>query len=232
MIKALFQALVFLAVVHFLAVMGGLGWLLMTERLDESRTMELVDLLSETVSEEEARLDREAKDRDAAIAAEEAGRLPSMGISAGELSDVRVELTQVDRARLERMQREVEDLQASLRRERLMLDSERGAFEEDRDAFHELRKEFEESHKDVQFKKAINTISKMDPGDAMLALSALIEDGKQDQVVAYLSSMSDRIRTDVLSEFVGDDQADLAAELLEAVRTRSNAAALADASGP
>jgi EAL domain-containing protein (putative c-di-GMP-specific phosphodiesterase class I) len=66
------------------------------------------------------------------------------------------------------------------------------------------------------------------PKDSMQMLSVLIQQGKREQVVTYLSALSNGIRTEVIAEFVKADEAELAAGLLESIRMRGQETALAD----
>jgi len=216
--KTITRALLVIGVINLFAILVGAVWLVFTGRVDAARLERVAELFAETVEQERARLENEQAKEESERAREESGRLPEIGMTADELNTVRVELTQIDRERLERTEREIDDLRATLRRERLLLDQEREDFEREKGEFEAVRERIARTQGDAQFKKSLNVLSRMDPGDAMRALDALLDQGKKDLVVSYLSEMSDRIRTDVLSEFVGDERPELAAELLDAVR--------------
>ena len=71
-----------------------------------------------------------------------------------------------------------------------------------------------------QFKKSLATITGMKSKDAKTILSNLLKDSKKEEVVTYLSSMGDRERTSILTEFVKSGEDQLAADLLESIRLR------------
>jgi len=216
--KTIFRAVLVIGVLNLLAVLGAAAWLGASGRVDMARLERVAEMFTEPVAHVRAREQKEQRELEAAQERADAERLPEIGMTADELNTVRVELTQIDRERLERMEREIEDLRATLRRERLALDQEREDFEEQRAAFEALRERIAQNQGDAQFKKSLNVLARMDPEDAMRSLDAMLDDGKKGLVVSYLSEMSDRIRTDVLSEFVGDERPELAAELLDSVR--------------
>lgn len=151
-------------------------------------------------------------------------------MNSDELNDVRLQLTQIDRARLERMQREINDLQNTLKRERALLASERTDFEEERSEFKAMRERLKEIEGSDQFNKSLTVLKNMRPRDAKEMLSVLIDDGKWEQVVSYLSALGGGITTEVLAEFIKADEAELAAGLLESIRMRGRETSLTDAS--
>lgn len=225
--KTLIRALTIIAILNLGAILAGAGWLMLTERVDSTRITGVVDVFKETIPQEEARTKAEEAEIARAKAAEEP-QLPEVAMSADELNTVRVELTQIDRARLERMQREIQDLRDTLRRERALLASERADLEQEQADFDAMRARLASIEGSEQFTKALNSISQMAPKDAMATLDTLIERGDLEQVVSYLSAMGDRIRTDVLTQFVKEGQPELAAQLLESVRTKGLQAARVD----
>ena len=225
--KTLIRALTIIAILNIGAILAGAGWLMLTQRVDTARLTEVVDSFKETIPQEEARLKAEQAEL-ARIEAEKEPDIPEIAMSADELNTVRVELTQIDRARLERMQREIQDLRDTLRRERALLASERADLEQEQADFDAMRARLASIEGSEQFTKALNSISQMAPKDAMETLDTLIEQGRVEQVVSYLSAMGDRIRTDVLTQFVKAGQPELAAQLLESVRTKGLEAARVD----
>jgi hypothetical protein len=92
-----------------------------------------------------------------------------------------------------------------------------------------------------QFEKALSSLVKMDPADAMSILSTMLglndtlmdpREKKYDEVISYLSAMDERPRTAILTEFLNAGENQLAADLLESVRLRGLEAATADGTAP
>lgn len=227
--KKLTKALMVVAVLNLLAVLAGVGWVFASGRVDKQRVLEVVDMFEETTDGRDARLKQEEADAAAAQASKEAD-LPELAMNANELNDVRLQLTQIDRARLERMQREINDLQNTLKRERALLASERVDFEDQRDAFEAMRQRLKDIEGSDQFSKALNVLKESKSKDSKEMLNVLIEEGKREQVVSYLSALATGVRTEIIAEFVKADQAELAAGLLESIRLRGQETALTDAS--
>ena len=111
------------------------------------------------------------------------------------------------------------DLQLSLKRERELLDRDVSAFEAEKADFEDWRERLLEIEGADQFKKTLTTYEGMKAKDAKASLQALLDLGDRDQVVTYLSSMDERKRTKIMTEFNKDDPG-VAAGLLEALRMR------------
>ncbi len=227
--KKLIKALIVVAVLNLIGVLAGVGWVFASGRVDSQRITQVVDMFTETTQARDQRIKAEEAEAAAALASKEAD-LPKLAMNSDELNDVRLQLTQIDRARLERMQREITDLQNTLKRERALLASERTDFEEERSDFKAMRERLKEIEGSDQFSKSLNVLKNMKPKDAKEVLSVMIEENKWEQVVSYLSALGGGITTDVLSEFVKAGEADLAAGLLESIRMRGQETALTDAS--
>ena len=227
--KKLIKALMVVAVLNLLAVLAGVGWVFASGRVDKQRTMDVVEMFTETTAGRDARIKAEEAEAAAALEGQEKD-LPELAMNADELNDVRLQLTQIDRARLERMQREITDLQNTLKRERALLASERTDFETQREAFEAMRERLAEIEGSDQFNKALSIIKESKAKDSKAMLSVLIDQGKREQVVTYLSALSPGIRTEVMAEFVKAGEAELAAGLLESIRMRGQETALTDAS--
>tara|TARA_R110000737_G_scaffold2923_6_gene8587 strand:+ start:53945 stop:54664 length:720 start_codon:yes stop_codon:yes gene_type:complete len=225
--KKLTKALMVVAVLNLFAVLAGVGWVFASGRMDKQRVLEVVDLFEETTIGRDTRIKAEEAEAAAALAEQEVG-LPELAMNSGELNSIRLQLTQIDRARLERMQREITDLQNTLKRERAMLANERTDFQIQRDAFEAMRIRIAEIEGSDQFTKSLAVLKESKPKDSMAMLSVLIAQGKREQVVTYLSALSNGIRTEVIAEFVKADEAVLAAGLLESIRMRGQETALAD----
>tara|TARA_R110002096_G_scaffold435816_4_gene663273 strand:- start:82379 stop:83098 length:720 start_codon:yes stop_codon:yes gene_type:complete len=225
--KKLTKALMVVAVLNLFAVLAGVGWIFASGRMDKQRVLEVVDLFEETTIGRDTRIKAEEAEAAAALAEQEVG-LPELAMNSGELNSIRLQLTQIDRARLERMQREITDLQNTLKRERALLANERTDFQIQRDAFEAMRIRIAEIEGSDQFTKSLAVLKESKPKDSMAMLSVLIAQGKREQVVTYLSALSNGIRTEVIAEFVKADEAELAAGLLESIRMRGQETALAD----
>jgi hypothetical protein len=209
-----------IAVANMLGLLAFVGWLKMGGRLDRERLHEVRQVLSKTVAQRKA--DEAAalaqSEADKKLAAEKAkeGTPP---VTAAEALDLKIQLSELDQARLEAIRREIGILQDTLRRERLALEADRGALKKERDDFEHARQVVKDTEGDAQFKKTLGTYEALKPDKAKSALRQLIDLKQTDQAVAYLNAMQERTRTRIIDEFLKDDPK-LATELLERLRTR------------
>ncbi len=221
--KTLWKLISVIAFLNLLAILGFAGWIYASGRVDTGRIMEVQSLFGETVEQRDARIAEEEK----AVAEELANRekpLPEIAMTADERNQARVEMTQVDRQRRERTEREINDLKRSLSRQQQMIEEERAALEAEKKAFDEMRARLKSIEGADQFAKSLSVLQGLKPKDAMAALQALLDEGEHEQVVSYLSEMDDRVRTKIFTEFIKADDR-LAANLLESLRTRGLVAA-------
>jgi hypothetical protein len=238
--KSMKRAILTILVLNLIAMLGGIGWLLSSGRVNKDRVLEMTKLFNEPVEVEQARIKAEEQ----AAIAEEAGKprpIPDDALNSDERNLIRVEMTQVDMARLERMKREVEDLQSILRQERTGLNDDRAQFEQEKADFAAMRERLMALEGGKQFKKALATLTTMDAADAKTVLSSLLgldnnladpREAKYDEVISYLSAMDERARTAILSEFLDAGEDKLAADLLESVRLRGLETTTADGTTP
>ncbi len=217
--KKLIKALFVVGIINLLAVFAGAGWLFSSGRVDKARILRMTELFVEPVEVEQAKLKAEQAKIEKELAEQEKP-LPALALNTEERNRVRVEMTQIDRQRLERMKREVKDLQATLRRERQLVEQDRFALEQEKEAFEQMRQRLAGLEGGKQFQKSLASIAGMKPKDAKAILSTLLTDKKTEEVVTYLSSMDDRVRTAIMTEFIKAGEEKLAANLLESIRQR------------
>src|SRR5690242_837110 len=117
--KKAWTALSVLSLANLLAMAVFAGWLVKTDRLDMDRLrrarLVLIKTVTQEKSEEEAATAKAADDEKAAQAAKIAARPP---LTAAERLSARVEATELDNQRAERLKREVLDMQRQLNEER------------------------------------------------------------------------------------------------------------------
>lgn len=231
-----------MAVANVLALGGLVAWLFMSDRMDLDRLRALRTMLTETLTEEEARLAAEATDAEAMAAQRaEEEKLAQPPLTASERFAMRLERTAMDQQRLDRLQREVDDLRRSLLIERDALAREREAFNAERSAFETARERLVALEGSEQFRKSLSVLEGLRAPQAKTVLGEMIagrapviamdrgadaapapvSDAELglEQAVAYLDAMQDRIRTKVMAEFVKEDPV-LASRLLERLRTQ------------
>ena len=218
--KTIWNAVSVVAVANLLAIAALIGWLRASDRLDIDRLRAIKEALAPTLASERETAKAEAvRAEQEAIAAAERAKVGAAPVSAQERLNLKVEQSEIDRQRLARFQKEVEDLRRSLLLERAQLERDRETLEATRAAFESERRRIAAIEGDAQFQKTLTTLEQLKPDKAKLALQQLLDGGQEDQVVAYLNGMQDRLRAKVIDEFLATD-AKVAAGLLERIRMR------------
>lgn len=235
--KTIWNILSVLAVANLLAILGFVGWLKSTERLDLGRVRAVKEALVETIPAQQAReaelaAAKDAEDKLAAAKAKESK--PPM--TAQEKLAVRLEATELDTQRYKKLQSDIEAMQTNLRAQAERLNAERAAFEAEKSSFAALRKEIETKTADEQFKKTLAALEGMDVKNAVQTLQELLAGAGavagtagaanptdpavagEDRVMRYLNAMSPSKRNEILNA-LGKTQPQLAAKLLERLRT-------------
>lgn len=224
--KKIWTMISVMAVANMLALMGFVGWLQATDRLDLQRVRDMRSLYTETLTEQ---LDREQLEADQLAEAEKAKELAAEEALGGEPIDsadwlrINWELREQNSERLERLRRDVEDLKRTLADARAKLNADIEAFEKMKEAFDAERDRIARIEGDVQFKKAVSTYATLKPAAAVRMMIQMMGQTPADgtdgtvQVVSYLNAMDERKRSSIIGEFEKTDPA-LAADLLERLR--------------
>lgn len=219
--KVLLRSVVVIMVLHFLLVAGFVGWFVATGRLDERRVGELRAMLGETVAQRDAREKDEQAAREAEIAAAERDESQAIPLTADEQINRKLLAGEADRQHIQRIRREIADLQRTLQIERAQLDEERVSFLSGKDAFELARERIKQTEGTEQFQAALETLETMKADQAHSVLSeTLTQDADGfEKVIGYLDNLDGRKRAEIMGRFEADDPA-LAARLLELLRTR------------
>jgi len=216
MMRALWTVITTVALANLLAVGGFVGWLVASDRLGLDRLEEIREMLSETRQAEEARLEEERIEQERIETEEEAAQREALPpLTAGDRLLLTSESAEATRQRLERMRREIEDLQRTIRAEADRLDERTGAFEQERAAFNAMRDQIAAVEGDEQFKKTVTLLEGLPPARASEMLLEIVDQGEPEQAIAYLDALQSRTASKILAAI--DDPA-MAAELLERLR--------------
>ena len=165
--KTLWNIISVMAVANLVALGGIVGWLKLSDRLSVERLRAVREALSTTLTDDAAAaavqvaaLEQAQKDQEAAA---KAARPP---LTAAEKLAARVEATEHDRQRLDRLKREVQDLQAALARERAELDGRQTRLTADQKDFDEQVSQVGEIAGAEQFQKTLGLLQSLKPADA------------------------------------------------------------------
>src|SRR3954470_10001673 len=149
--KVIWNVLSVLALANLLGLLAFVGWLKASDRLDRDRLHEVREVLVKTVSqrraEETAATAKAEQDKAAGGEEAEGGTLP---VTAAESLDLKLQVSQLDQARVESTRRDVTILQDTLRRERQSLEADRTALAKERADFEHARKVVMETEGEAQ----------------------------------------------------------------------------------
>lgn len=220
--KNAFVALSVLALANLVAVISFVGWLGATDRLDSARVRQIREVLSPTLSQSRAK-EQEEQQKKLAVEADSAkqAKLARPVTTAEQALASRLEQTEVDRQRAQRLRDENAQLQKSISEMTTRLEDLRTQVAKAREEFEAVTKGTRDAVADQQFKKTLGTLSALKADKAKSALKEVMASSPQGkpQVVTYLNAMDEEVRTKIVQEFLKDDPK-LAAELLESLRTR------------
>lgn len=219
--KSALVALCVLAVANILAVLGFVGWLKATDRLSPARIELVRQIFAPTLKQEKAKQDEaEAKAAAEKKEAAQAARLARPAVTSEMELAARLETTEMDRQRQQRLRDEIGQLQKAIGAKLDELDRLKAQVAQARQEFEEMTRKTRELATDQQFKKSLGVLETMKPSQAKTALQEVMggEEGKE-RAVAYLNAMDEGVRSKILQEFIKDEPK-VAAELLEALRTR------------
>lgn len=218
--RTIWTILSVLAVANLLALLGLVGWLKSTDRLDTGRVRQIREVFKETLSQQRAREeDAKAKTEADQKAAEEKAKAAAPPVTAADTLELKLQESKADEERLEAIKRDVKIMQDTLKRERAQLDADKATLQKERAEFEQARKIVAETEGNAQFKKALATLEGLKPDQIKLALQQLIDQKNEDQAVAYLNAMQERTRSKVVQAFIDADPK-VATALLERLRTR------------
>jgi flagellar motility protein MotE (MotC chaperone) len=207
-----------LALANVLAIVGLIGWLAASGRINGERVEELREVFMQTVAaedaaEEQAQIEAER----AALEAAEAAKSGKPPITAEQRMEIIRDYSDLIALRTERVRRETGDLIDTLMTQQARLATEREAFDREKADFEQMRAEIADLEGSEQFEKTLKIYTTVKADEASNMMRALLAAGELDQVIAYLSAMPSRTASKIISNFEDEDPA-LAAGLLENLR--------------
>lgn len=173
--KALWTIVCVVAVANVLALLGLVGWLRASDRLNWDRAREVRELFTRTLTQEREQAEQQAQEEAQAKARAEAeARAARMPLKAEEVLAARVELTELDRQRIQRLMREGENLRSAFAQERVELDRRWAALEERERALQTLTQQFTAQANDEQFQKTLGVLQAMRPAQAVQVMTEML----------------------------------------------------------
>lgn len=217
--KSIWTIVSTLALANLLAIVGFVGWLSATDRLNRERITAIRTLLAGTVSQEQAEKSAaDAAAQKALVEQADAARLARPATSATDKIQQTRSAEEAQHQSKLRLESELRSLQEFLVRENDRLQGWEVELKARQSAFEAQRKALRETEGTEQFKKVLATLGGVKAKEAQSMLSELMTLGKKDEVIGYLNALDERARAKIVSEFNKVDPA-MAAELLERLRT-------------
>ncbi|MDY7109688.1 MAG: hypothetical protein SYC29_13720 [Planctomycetota bacterium] len=230
--KSLWNVISFIAVVNLLGVLLFVAWLAQSGRLNVDRINAVREVLAPTIAAEEAAAEEaaEAAAREQAEAAARAREENPPLPSTAQVQQASLTRDQTEAA-LARVGEETARLRGQLDARAAELDRREQTFRTARAAWLASIEAEKERRTDEQFLQTVRQYESAPAKVAKAWILELVDDGEKDQVVAYLDAMNARAASKILREFKTAEEAALATELLEKLRTFGLEAVLAEESG-
>jgi hypothetical protein len=218
--KRFWNIISFLAVVNLLALAMFVAWLWQSGRLNGDRIRHIRNTLAMTIAQEQAAEAEQADEaeRQRQEAAERARRQNPPLPSAEQVRQISLVDDQTDQA-LRRLRDETAQLLAQLEVRGAELDQREQALESARQTWLSSIEAELARRTDEQFLKTVRQYESAPPKIGKQWMMELIAAGEQEQVVAYLNAMTARAASKILREFKTEEEAGLATELLDKLRT-------------
>jgi flagellar motility protein MotE (MotC chaperone) len=223
-VSKLFNVIVLLLALNFLAVAGGVGWLAKSGRLGKAQVAEIKAILFRPPPEVVAETQPGAPDPSTrpslkldALLAEKAG------LPVGQQAEHLRQMFDANSAELDRRQRELLALKDQVERAQRELDTGRGQLLKAEAAVNEREQEAARLASDQGFQDALKLYSSM-PAKNVKQIFMTLDD---ETVVRFLRAMEPRTATKILKDFKAPDELSRAQRYLERLEKRPAATAAA-----
>ena len=222
--KSIAAAIVAVIMINLLALAAGVGWLWSSGRLNQERINRVADIFSITIEQEQQQLDEVAQQvEEERQRIEDAKRLEKAAEGPVTLQDRLADDQQTNELamhRLERLQRETEDLRQQIERAKGLIARQKAELETKRVDFEQYIEEKTRTMRDQHFIQTVQMYEQLKPKQAKQMFQQLMVDGQTDKVVDYLAAMQLRKASKILGEFKESNEVAQAKSLLELLRNR------------
>ncbi len=218
--RTFWNVLSILAVAHLLALLGFVGFLAGSDRLNEERIETIRDLLAVTVSAETA-----AREEAARLAEQEAQRAEADRPPQGNPgSEVRLQQTANSEALLQeqtlRSLQNAANIETYLNNLRAEIEQKAKDLEEARAAFRAEVARQQELQADEQFAKVLETFKGLPAEQQKAHIDELLSRGNEDFALDLLNALDKRTAQKLFGEYQTPEEITLAADLLTRLKER------------
>jgi len=224
MIKTVWTVIWVLVLINALMLVGLIGWLDMTGRLNNLRVARVKEIFQLTIEAEQEQLEQakelEAQARKQALDAARLESLTDGPITLADRLSAEQEQDELAIQRVERLQRDIHDLQRQFKLAKQQIGKQRAQLEADQQALDAAVQLQVDLQQDQDFQLAVRMYEQLKPKQAKQMLRQLIAQGQKKQVVDYLASMQLRKAASVLKEFKTPSEEAQATDLIQSLRLR------------
>lgn len=222
--KSLWTIISVLAVMHILGLIGSVGWLVASGRLDTDRAQSIKDMLKTTVAEQKALEEEQSNAKGAGEGDTNADQTVPVNIPKSAKQQIEEDQKQheIMLLQLERTRKEVSQLQRNLELAQIKIKKERAENLKIKDSLEKQLADIKAQRDEEGFKKVIELYESLPSKAVKQVFVQLIEQGKQPQVVDYLEAMDNRKAAGVLKEFKNQTEVTYVVELTEMLRQRGS----------
>lgn len=220
--KTAWNIIAIVALLNLLVLLGFVGWMYQSGRLNEERYRAAVAMFSPTLDEEIKAKDEERKKEEVLrVEQEKVAHLKRVEQGPVTLLDRLSADQQIDELamhKLARLQSEIIDLRRGLDSQNRQLAMERQKLTDDRKAYADYLSKRKAMLESEDFRRVIDTLEQLKAPHAKQMMQELAANGGVDQVVEYLAAMDLRKRASLLREFKTPREVSNATMLLEKMR--------------
>lgn len=237
MMKSLLAAFIVLLLIHLILMVGFVGWLGASGRVDGQRVQTVVDMFTPTLAREaQTKAEAEAAAAEAEAVRKQLMQLEAVADGPQTLEDrlmQNFEEDEFDVHRLERLNAETEAIRRRLDQDKTLIAEQLVELERREAEFAALVANRTEGMREEDFERATKTLEQLPAKQARDMVKQYMAQGKTDEVVDYLAAMQLRKSAGILKAFKSEEEIPQAAELLEKLRDRGkDPFGSADAGGP
>lgn len=213
--KKLWDVVVLMLAINFVALAGGVGWLYKAGRLDRERVGKVKEVLFPPATQPAAPTTQPVSD----LASTSRQQLDALlaqhaGLPAGQQADLIRQTFDEQMAELDRRTRELADLKSQVDMANARLATDRAALEADRKRLTEDQAQAKKLASDQGFQNSLDLYSSM-PAKQVKAIFMTLND---EAVLQYVQAMDAGTAGKIIKEFKTPDELDRVQRILERMR--------------
>jgi len=234
-LKTAWNIIAIVSLLNLLILLGFVGWLVQSQRLDRARLHAVVAMLKPTIPEEaKAQEEERKKEEELRVEQEKIAHLKQAEQGPVTLMDRLSADQQADELamhKLAKLQTEIAALHRGLETQNRQLTMERQLLVNERQAFEDARAAREKMVQSEDFKQAVALLEQIKPAQAKQMFEQMIRQGGNQQVVEYLAAMDERKSAAMMREFKSPEEIATATWLIEQLRLRRSEASVSATPG-